>query len=39
MECFGYEKDHLRDAFLKGVYTIYTKEQEEKYGVLGIHVK
>lgn len=39
MEYFGYPKDHPKDEFIESIYTIYTKEDEEKYGVLGIQVK
>lgn len=27
------------DAFIKNIYSIYTKTQEQKYGVLGIRIK
>ena len=35
---FGYDEEYKED-FLNGMYEIYTKEQEEKYGVLGIKLR
>ena len=37
-EHLGYADKKLENK-LKGMYSIYTKEQEEKYGVLGIKIK
>ncbi len=39
MEYFGYPKDHPKDEFIESIYTIYSKEEEEKYSVLGIQIK
>ncbi len=39
MECFGYPKNYPLANFLKTIYLIYSKEQEHKYGVLGIKIK
>ena len=39
MVYFGYPEDSDRDSFIKSIYNIYTSEQEEKYGVLGIKIK
>ena len=38
LESLGYADEELENK-LKGMYSIYTKEQEEKYGVLGIKIK
>lgn len=38
LEKLGYTDNNLENK-LKGMYSIYTKEQEEKYGVLGIKIK
>lgn len=34
----GYNGEEL-DKKIQGIYSIYTKEQEEKYGVLGIKIR
>lgn len=34
----GYQGDELKEK-LEGMYHIYTKEEEEKYGVLGIRIQ
>ena len=39
MEKFGYSQNHDIQKFLESIYTIYTKTQEETYGVLAIEVK
>lgn len=39
MEYYGYPKDYPPEDFITSIYTIYSKEEEEKYGVLGIQVK
>ena len=39
MEYLGYSRDYPKDEFIESIYTIYTKEEEKKYGVLGIQVK
>lgn len=39
MEYYGYPPDYPIEKFLRGVYEIYSKEQEKKYGVLGIKIK
>ena len=37
---FGYSNDdYTKDEFVELIYAIYTKEQEEKYGILGIRIK
>ncbi len=33
------DKDETEEGFLKDVYRFYTKDQEEKYGVIGIKIK
>lgn len=33
---FGYSKNTNKENLLQMIYTIYSKEDEEKYGVLGI---
>ena len=38
LENLGYTGQELENK-LKSMYSIYTKEQEEKYGVLGIKIK
>ena len=38
MEHYGYSKDYPITDFLKSVYEIYSKEEEQKYGVLGIKI-
>ncbi len=39
MEPFGYLREYPQEDFLQSIYTIYSKEDEEKYGVLGIQIK
>ena len=39
MEYYGHPKDYPMDKFLEDVHKIYSKEEEEKYGVLGIKIK
>jgi len=39
MEYYGYPKDYPIEVFMKNIYSIYTKEKEQKYGVLGIKIK
>jgi ASC-1-like (ASCH) protein len=39
MEKFGYSQSHNIQKFLESIYTIYTKTQEETYGVLAIEVE
>lgn len=39
MEEFGYLKETDKQRFLESIYTIYTREQEQQFGVLGIKVK
>jgi len=34
--CFGHAD---KEDLLKSIYTFYTKEQEEQYGVLGIRIR
>lgn len=33
------DKSESEEKFLKDLYSFYTKEQEEKYGVIGIQIK
>jgi ASC-1-like (ASCH) protein len=39
MECFGYSSGYSQDYFLDKIYSIYSKEQEQGDGVLGIRIK
>jgi len=39
MECFGYSSGYSQDYFLDKIYSIYSKEQEQGYSVLGIRIK
>ena len=39
MSYFGYTDDHDKGAFVESVYQIYSKEDEQKHGVLGIRIK
>ncbi len=39
MSDFGYQEDYNKDDFVNSIYTIYSKEEEQKYGVLGIRIK
>ena len=39
MSYFGYTDDHNKRAFVESIYQIYSKEDEQKYGVLGIRIK
>lgn len=39
MEYYGYPKDYPINDFLDSIYIIYSREEEEKYGVLGIKIK
>ena len=39
MEKFGYSQSHNIQKFLESIHTIYTKTQEETYGVLAIEVE
>jgi len=39
MEFYGYEKEYSKEKFLEEIYSIYSKEQEQQYGVLGIKIK
>lgn len=39
MEYYGYPKDYSVENFITSIYTIYSKEEEENVGVLGIQVK
>jgi len=39
MEFYGYPKDYPIDEFVNSIYEIYSKEQERKYGVLGIKIR
>ncbi len=39
-EYYGHQKDKYSvDEFVERCYTTYSKEQEQKYGVLGIEIK
>jgi ASC-1-like (ASCH) protein len=39
MEYYGYPKDYPVDEFVKSFYSIYSKEEEKEFGVLGIKLK
>ena len=39
MEYFGYPKDYSVEDFVNSIYTIYSKEKEQQYGVLGIKLR
>ena len=39
MEFYGYPKDYSVEDFTNSIYTIYSKEKEQQYGVLGIKIK
>jgi len=38
ISCFGYPDDHDKRAFVESMHPIYSKEDEQKYGVLGIKI-
>lgn len=39
MSKFGYPEDKSRTDFTESIYTIYNKDEEQKYGVLGIELE
>ena len=39
MEHYGYSQDYPVNDFLKSIYTIYSLEKEQQYGVLGIKIE
>lgn len=39
MKYYGYSKNYSIDDFVNNIYTIYSKEKEQQYGVLGIKIK
>ncbi len=39
MSYFGYPDDQDKRAFVESIYNIYSKEDEQKYGVFGIKIK
>ena len=39
MEYYGHPKDYSVEEFVNRIYTIYSKEKEQKYGVLGIKIR
>ena len=39
MEYFGYPNDYPIDSFINSIYTIYSQEKEQQYGVLGIKIE
>ncbi|MDO8509488.1 MAG: hypothetical protein Q7S27_07470 [Nanoarchaeota archaeon] len=39
MSSFGYPKYYDKAGFVDQIYEIYTKEDEQKYGVIGIKIK
>ncbi len=39
MEFYGYPKDYSIEDFVNSIYTIYSKEKEQQFGVLGIKIK
>lgn len=39
MKYYGYPKDYSVNDFVNSVYTIYSKEKEQQFGVLGIKIR
>ena len=39
MDCFAKGEDYGKEELINGMYKFYTKEEEEKYGVLGIRIE
>ena len=39
MSSFGYLDGYDKSKFIEQIYEIYTREEEQKYGVLGIRIK
>ncbi len=39
MSDFGYQDNYNKDDLVNSIYTIYSKEEEQKYGVVGIRIK
>jgi ASC-1-like (ASCH) protein len=39
MSNFGYSDKYHKSEFMEQIYETYTREEEEKYGVLGIRIK
>ena len=39
MECFGYPQGYSINRFLNSIYSIYSKDKEKEFGVLGIQIK
>lgn len=39
MTSFGYPETYSKQAFLDSIYKIYTREEEQKYGILAIGIK
>ena len=39
IKSFGYNKDFPIDSFLENLYNIYTKDDEKRFGVLGIKLE
>jgi ASC-1-like (ASCH) protein len=39
LEYYGHSKNYLIKDFLEDIYKIYSKEDEKKYGVLGIKIQ
>lgn len=39
MEYYGYPKDYPIEDFVNSCYTIYSKEKEQQYGILGIKIR
>ncbi len=39
MSLFGYPDNYNKSKFIEEIYEVYTKEEEEKYGVLGIRLR
>ena len=39
MNSFGYPNDYDKSKFVEQIYKVYTKEEEQKYGVFGIKIK
>ena len=39
LEFYGCPKDHSINNFVNSIYTIYSKEKEQQFGVLGIKIR
>ncbi len=39
LSLLGHSSTSTKEEYLKSIYSIYTKEQEQKYGVVAIYIK